>query len=82
MGGVGALAAITALSYLDRQALPVMIGAIQQEIPISNAAFSRLQAAFLLAGLMHALSLLVLLLTLSPIEPVRLAGDGARSAVS
>lgn len=51
----GALAAITALSYLDRQTLPVMVGAIQREVPIGNAAFSRLQAAFLLAyAIMYA----------------------------
>ena len=45
----GALAVITAINYLDRQTLPVVIGEIQKDIPISNAAFSELQALFLLA---------------------------------
>jgi ACS family hexuronate transporter-like MFS transporter len=45
----GALAVITAINYLDRQTLPVVIGEIQKDIPISNLAFSRLQALFLLA---------------------------------
>ena len=44
-----ALALITAISYLDRQTLPVVIGEIQRDIPISNVAFSRLQALFLVA---------------------------------
>jgi ACS family hexuronate transporter-like MFS transporter len=35
------------ISYFDRQALPVAISAIQRNIPISNAQFSYLQAAFL-----------------------------------
>ncbi|MGC4051274.1 MAG: MFS transporter [Paludibaculum sp.] len=38
-----------AISYLDRQTLPVAIAAIQREIPISNTEFSQLQAAFLVA---------------------------------
>jgi len=38
-----------AISYFDRQTLPVAIAAIQREIPISNTQFSQLQAAFLLA---------------------------------
>jgi len=37
-----------AISYFDRQALPVAIAAIQRDIPISNTQFSELQAAFLL----------------------------------
>lgn len=45
----GALAVITAINYLDRQTLPVIIGEIQKDIPISNSAFSTLQALFLLA---------------------------------
>lgn len=50
-----ALAAITALSYLDRQTLPVVIGEIQKDIPITNTAFSQLQALFLLAyAIMYA----------------------------
>lgn len=50
-----ALAVITALSYLDRQTLPVVIGEIQKEIPVSNTAFSQLQALFLLAyAIMYA----------------------------
>jgi ACS family hexuronate transporter-like MFS transporter len=38
-----------AISYFDRQILPVAIAAIQRDIPISNLQFSELQAAFLLA---------------------------------
>ncbi len=38
-----------AISYLDRQTLPVAIAAIQRDIPISNTQFSQLQAAFLVA---------------------------------
>ena len=45
----GLLVAITAINYLDRQTLPVVIGEIQRDIPISNVAFARLQALFLLA---------------------------------
>jgi len=36
-----------AISYLDRQTLPVAIKAIQKEIPISNEEFSLLNTAFL-----------------------------------
>ncbi len=44
-----------AISYLDRQTLPVAIKAIQQDIPISNERFSLLNTAFLVAyGLMYA----------------------------
>ncbi len=51
----GALALITAINYLDRQTLPVLIGEVQRDIPISNIAFSRLQALFLLAyAIMYA----------------------------
>jgi MFS transporter, ACS family, hexuronate transporter len=38
-----------AISYFDRQTLPVAIAAIQHDIPISNTQFSWLQGAFLLA---------------------------------
>jgi MFS transporter, ACS family, hexuronate transporter len=38
-----------AISYLDRQTLPVAIKAIGKDIPISNEQFSALQSAFLLA---------------------------------
>jgi ACS family hexuronate transporter-like MFS transporter len=38
-----------AISYFDRQTLPVAIAAIQQNIPLSNQQFSYLQTAFLLA---------------------------------
>jgi ACS family hexuronate transporter-like MFS transporter len=38
-----------AISYLDRQTLPVAIKAISREIPISNQQFSYLQSAFLLS---------------------------------
>jgi MFS transporter, ACS family, aldohexuronate transporter len=44
-----------AISYLDRQTLPVAIAAIQRDIAIDNTQFSQLQAAFLLAyALMYA----------------------------
>jgi len=49
------IGAAIAISYFDRQTLPVAIHAIQREIPISNVQFSRLQAAFLIAyALMYA----------------------------
>lgn len=41
--------AAIAISYFDRQTLPVAISAIQRNIPISNQEFSYLQTAFLLA---------------------------------
>ena len=43
------ISAAIAISYFDRQTLPVAIQAIQREIPVSNTQFSHLQAAFLLA---------------------------------
>jgi MFS transporter, ACS family, hexuronate transporter len=43
------LSLAVAISYLDRQTLPVAIAAITRDIPISNTDFSRLQAAFLMA---------------------------------
>ncbi len=49
------LAVAIAISYFDRQTLPVAIRAIQNDIPISNTQFSQLQAAFLTAyALMYA----------------------------
>jgi ACS family hexuronate transporter-like MFS transporter len=43
-----------AISYLDRQTLPVAIGAIRAEIPISNTVKAWLDSAFLLTyGLMY-----------------------------
>jgi ACS family hexuronate transporter-like MFS transporter len=49
------ISAAIAISYFDRQTLPVAIKAIQQEIPITNTQFSQLQAAFLTAyALMYA----------------------------
>lgn len=45
----GLIAAAIAISYLDRQTLPVAIAAIQRDIPVSNTQFSQLQAAFLTA---------------------------------
>ena len=38
-----------AISYFDRQALPVAIAAIERTIPISDARFALLQASFLVA---------------------------------
>lgn len=43
------VSAAIAISYFDRQTLPVAIAAIQREIPVSNTQFSQLQAAFLIA---------------------------------
>src|SRR5262245_20296928 len=43
------ISAAIAISYLDRQSLSVAVTAIQQDIPLTNVQFSRLQAAFLLA---------------------------------
>lgn len=43
------LAAAIAISYLDRQTLPIAIKSISREIPISETQFSSLNTAFLLA---------------------------------
>ena len=43
------VSAAIAISYLDRQTLPVAIKAIEQDIPVTNEQFSLLQSAFLLA---------------------------------
>src|ERR1700677_4793564 len=43
------LSAAIAISYLDRQTLPVAIQAISRDIPLTNVQFSNLQSAFLLA---------------------------------
>ncbi len=43
------VSAAIAISYLDRQTLPVAIDAIQRDIPISNTEYSQLNVAFLLA---------------------------------
>ena len=43
------VSAAIAISYFDRQTLPVAIAAIQRDIAISNTQFSQLQACFLLA---------------------------------
>jgi ACS family hexuronate transporter-like MFS transporter len=44
-----------AISYLDRQTLPVAVQAISKDIPLTNAQFSALQSAFLFAyALMYA----------------------------
>jgi ACS family hexuronate transporter-like MFS transporter len=49
------LAAAIAISYFDRQTLPVAIKAIQDTIPVSNTQFAQLQSAFLFAyALMYA----------------------------
>jgi ACS family hexuronate transporter-like MFS transporter len=49
------VSAAIAISYLDRQTLPVAIKSIQQDIPISNEKFALLNTAFLIAyGLMYA----------------------------
>jgi ACS family hexuronate transporter-like MFS transporter len=43
------VSAAIAISYLDRQTLPVAIKAIGKDIPLTNLQFSNLQSAFLLA---------------------------------
>ena len=43
------VSAAIAISYLDRQTLPVAIKAISTDIPLTNVQFSNLQSAFLLA---------------------------------
>src|ERR1700759_1093390 len=43
------IATAIAISYFDRQTLPVAIKAIQREIPITNLQFGELNVAFLLA---------------------------------
>jgi ACS family hexuronate transporter-like MFS transporter len=49
------VSAAIAISYLDRQTLPVAIKAVQKDIPISNEHFSLLNTAFLVTyGLMYA----------------------------
>ena len=46
---VALVTAAIAISYFDRQTLPVAISAIQHSIPLSNQQFSWLQSAFLIA---------------------------------
>ena len=46
---VALVTAAIAISYFDRQTLPVAISAIQRSIPISDQQFSYLQTSFLLA---------------------------------
>jgi len=41
------VSAAIAISYLDRQTLPVAVSAIAKDIPLSNTQFSTLQSAFL-----------------------------------
>ena len=51
----GLLAFATALNYLDRQSLPVVIGELQKSIPITPQQYSHLQALFLFAyAIMYA----------------------------
>ena len=42
------VSAAIAISYLDRQTLPVAIKAIEQDIPVTNEQFSLLQSSFLI----------------------------------
>ncbi len=46
---VALVTAAIAISYFDRQTLPVAIAAVQHSIPISDQQFSYLQTAFLLS---------------------------------
>ena len=49
------LASASALAYVDRQTLPVVIGEIQKTIPITDQQYGNLQFVFLLAyGIMYA----------------------------
>jgi len=51
----GLVSAAIAISYLDRQSLPVAVQAIQQDIPLTNTQFGDLTSTFLLAyALMYA----------------------------
>jgi len=51
----GLVCAAIAISYLDRQSLPVAIAAIQQDIPLTNTQYGALTSSFLLAyALMYA----------------------------
>ena len=51
----GLLSAASALAYVDRQTLALVVGEIQKTIPISNQQYGNLQFAFLLAyGIMYA----------------------------
>src|SRR4051812_10690594 len=43
------VSAAIAISYLDRQSLPVAVKAIQQDIPLTNTQFGDLTSLFLLA---------------------------------
>ena len=47
------VSAAIAISYLDRQTLPVAVNAIARDIPLSNQQFSALQSAFLLRLCVH-----------------------------
>jgi MFS transporter, ACS family, hexuronate transporter len=50
----GLLASASALAYVDRQTLPVVIGEIQRNIPITDQQYGNLQFMFLLAyGVMY-----------------------------
>jgi ACS family hexuronate transporter-like MFS transporter len=49
------VSAAIAISYLDRQSLPVAVAAIQRDIPLTNTQFGDLSSVFLLAyALMYA----------------------------
>ena len=49
------ISAAIAISYLDRQTLPVAVQAISRDIPLTNGQFSALQSAFLFSyALMYA----------------------------
>jgi ACS family hexuronate transporter-like MFS transporter len=49
------ISAAIAISYLDRQTLPVAVQAISKDIPLTNGQFSALQSAFLFSyALMYA----------------------------
>jgi MFS transporter, ACS family, hexuronate transporter len=51
----GLLATASALAYVDRQTLPLVVGVVQKTIPISDQQYGNLQFAFLLAyGIMYA----------------------------
>ncbi|MFN7934464.1 MAG: MFS transporter [Bryobacteraceae bacterium] len=51
----GLLALATALNYLDRQSLPVVVGELQKDIPISEVEYSQMQSLFLMAyAIMYA----------------------------
>ena len=81
---VALVTAAIAISYFDRQTLPVAISAIQRNIPISNQQFSYLQTSFLLAyAALYAIGGRLLdRLGLQPIVELGMTGEGCGAAAA